>query len=251
MGRETRKTNPGKPAGAFTLVEMLTIIVILSMLITLATPSFLEARKAFLITESETILGQLEKGIGMYKQTWYKLPPVPDKVWSSKFNGYEHLKGLPPSGSDSDDSVSGGLEGRHALVQALTGYLGESDDGEDGKGSRYEQRGSVHGPFVSPEMKTKGDPPSFVDAFDNEILYYRFEPGGGRHGGGFESSNNSGVGPSSLGDYLQDPNGDLYRRDFVLLSPGPDRRWMDLSEANEEKETDDIANFMFRFEQDD
>ncbi len=231
--------------GAFTLVELLTIIVILGMLITLTAPSVMEAIRLFRVDESRTYLQQIGMGIRLYKNDWKDLAPVTG--WAPGFP--DHLKGLPPS-CGGKDGVTGGLRGAYALVQALTGY--RPDDGIPGWGAKYIDPtvapGRKYGPYVSGEMPMGGDaadPPAFLDAFGNKILYYRFEPGAGEFGGSFDSGHNDGgPPPTSFAAYLTDPNGDLYRLDYVLITPGPDRTWMRV--ATDEK-TDDIANFLFRF----
>ncbi|MGB2824954.1 MAG: type II secretion system protein [Phycisphaerae bacterium] len=242
-GRQRRGSRCARP-WAFTLVELLTIIVILSMLITLTAPSVMEGIRIFRVNESRSYFRQIAMGIGLYKEDWKDLTPV--SGWPTGFPDY--LKGLPPSSGSKNDSVRGDLKGAYALVQALTGY--RPDDGKVGWGSKYIDPtvapGRGYGPYVSGELPMGGDAqtPAFLDAFANKILYYRLEPGGGPAGGKFERGHND-DGPMDLDRYLQDPNQDLYRRDYVLITSGPDRQWM---KVGTDTKTDDIANFLFRFD---
>ena len=243
-----RSSRSGRPAGrnrrpdAFTLVELLTIIVILSMLIGLALPSVLEAIKVFRVHQSEGIIEQLAMGIRLYRNDWKDLKP-PDG-WPSGLS--LDLRGFPPSSGAGNDSVTDGLEGGEALVQALLGYKDKSRDGKTGRGSRYVERGRVYGPYVSGELALGGEEenPMFLDGFGNAILYYRAQSTS--DSGTFVSTHNTN-GPSNLTAYLTDPNNNLYRQDYVLLTPGPDRAWM----QSDDKKTDDIANFVFHFEDED
>ena len=250
-GGPDRRRSRCAGGGAFTLVELLTIIVILGMLISLTAPSVMEAIRIFRVNESRAYFRQIGMGIGLYKNDWKDLRPK-DAGGAAYWDRLpEHLKGLPPSSGGKSDGVAGGLKGAYALVQALTGYLGESQDGKAGWGAKYiapPLPGREYGPYVSGEMPMGGDaadPPAFLDAFGNKILYYRLEPnpGSAQFGGEFVIGHND-DGPTDLPAYLTDPNGDLYRLDYVLITPGADRIWM---KVGTDKKTDDIANFPFRF----
>ena len=110
----------------------------------------------------------------------------------------------------------------------------------------------VCGPYGGPDQtrgRADGDTsarPAFLDAFGNEIFYYRYD----HVTDGFNTGDNGLTdGPRPLTAYLTDPNTNtLYRRDFVLMTPGPDRLWM--IRKPDLKETDDLANFVYTFEPD-
>jgi type II secretory pathway pseudopilin PulG len=228
MDMASRQPN-GRPGGAgrrggFTLVELLTIIIILSMLISLTTPSILKAREIFKVNQTRATIGQLEAGCRQYRMDW---------------------EANPPSGTGRR-GVVGGLRGRYALVQALLGY--RDDDGITGLGARKRTRGKVKGPYVKGQKTSDkpGKPPAFVDAFGSDVYYYRWE--GDHEKGRFNEADNA-DGPSPLGVYVKDPNDDYYRQDYLLLSRGPDRAW--LKPGPNVRKTDDLANFPFRFEVED
>lgn len=239
-----KRLGPSQAAVAFTLVELLTIIIILSMLITLAAPSMLEARRIFREHQTNATIGMIADAIGMYQLDW-KDSPYEQREDNQRIP--LRLKGLPRS----DGGVAGGLKGRYALVEALTGYLPATYDGKDGPGARWhkDRPGKDCGPYVGPDMakgredgKANRDP-AFLDAFGNEIFYYRCTLD---EENPFDAADNFNDGPTALRDYLTDPNTNtLYRQDFILITRGADRQWM--KRTPELQETDDVANFVFSF----
>ncbi len=222
----TPRANPiaSRPAGGFTLVELLTIIVILGMLITLASPSVLTARRLFKIEQSRGVVNMVAQATEQFRHEVGAYPPS---------------DGGTPVDEDGDQAVERWptfSEGRYALVQALTGYAPATEDWKDGPGFRAKRRGRVHGPYFTAGEQTSGDPPAFVDAFGNDIYYYRYTAAG------YVASHNT-DGPDVGGDYLRDPQDNFYRKDYVLLTRGPDRRWADVDSDTMPDDVDDIANF--------
>lgn len=224
-GRAPRRAGGRRAALlGFTLIELLTILVILSVLISIATPTIIGARKQFRMTESRARMKMIAGGIGFY---------------------YNDFALLPESTKDTVGSVS--MLGRHRLVQALTGYLQKSQDGQEGLGFRLRERGKVYGPYNGTENLEQTDPKvtgqaaTFLDAFGNEIFYYRFKPGApGSETGTFEAADNAPDGPPQLNQYLKDPNDNYYRKDYVLITPGPNTTWEDPND-----DADEIANFPY------
>jgi hypothetical protein len=110
------------------------------------------------------------------------------------------------------------------LVQCLTGY--RDDDGNPGYGYRLEPRGTVCGPWNRTHLlKTKGDPPQFVDSYGREIEYYLFDDM-----------------PDEVKDYINaSPPGQApsyYRRDYILRSRGKNGKW----DKPRNPKSDDITN---------
>ncbi len=216
----------------FTLVELLTIIIIIGMLVALVSPAVTEARKQFKVTQSRAIIEQVKMGINMYKNDMGSLPPS-DGSYPA------------PGGSNKQISGAGGAAG---LVQCLLGYLPKNDDGLSGPGFRTVKAGKKHGPYVSQKMIYAGDPSIFQDAFANDILYYRWESTG-QNSGAFRTSDNSNKGPTNIMTYVRNPHSSdtahpYYREDYLILSPGPDRQWA--KPTTETEKVDDIANFKFQ-----
>ncbi|MBS3734412.1 MAG: hypothetical protein KGY99_05745 [Phycisphaerae bacterium] len=135
---------------------------------------------------------------------------------------------VPPSGDDEGhpDWVPGG-SGAQRLAAYLTGY--SNSDGLDGWGFHVAGGKKKHGPYNGvEELPMRGSPPTFVDQFDQPVLYYRYD-------GGYDSEDNH-DGPSSINDYARD--GNQYRRsDYLLITPGIDGDFED-----EPDEGDDITN---------
>jgi len=213
----------------FTLVELLTIIIIIGMLVALVTPAI--SRKQFKITQSKAIIEQIKMGVNLYENDMGRLPPSD--------GSYPALDGKTPK-------ISGG-GGAAGLVQCLLGYLPQEDDGLSGPGFRTITAGKKHGPYVSQKMRYAGDPPIFQDAFSNDILYYRWYSTG-QNSGSFRSSDNS-TGPSNIMTYVRNPHSKdsdhpYYKEDYLILSPGPDRQWA--KPTTETEKVDDIANFRFQ-----
>lgn len=227
-------------AAAFTLVELMVVVAILALLVGIIAPSvsgyYLAARN----TTTRVRIGMIDAACEMYH---------------NDFNDY------PPS----DDANLTGWLGSELIVLFLTGYGGDGgaagnpegalddDDGKVGFGFRVAARGYVYGPYNGTErIETKrwpapdaNDRPEFIDAFDNPILYYRFD-------GGYDVNDNP-DGPDTqvkLDAYAKDPTGTHYsRRDFMLCSPGfdswrkarSDLNWND--PASPSASDDDITNF--------
>ncbi len=231
----------------FTLIEMLVIVVILILLIGIIAPAVLGVRQQAKRAASLATITLLEGAINAYRQDfesqyaadWRALP---DSEMLDELDG-------------TSLSASGRLYGRHRLVWCLTGlqYADGAviDDGADGYGFRTVTRGPVHGPYNGAEGVETTDPPTeaddpplaFVDAFGNEIYYYRYDPVAAANDSddGYDEDDNAG-GPSDIDGWLSKGSSGgwaTYRRDFVLMTPGPDGEW-----EPDEPVTDDVTNFL-------
>lgn len=93
------------------------------------------------------------------------------------------------------------------------------------------------------DVGTASGPLMFHDPFGNPIVYLRYDAEAGR----FESSQlyagiRNGL-PEDLDAYLRGEGHQVFRRDFVLITPGPDGRWEALF-SNGYTGSDDVTNFM-------
>jgi len=205
---------------------LLTVIAILGLLIAMLAPTVVAVQKGFKISQTRSYLEQLRMGIENYENELGSYPPSDGSY--------------PCLGATKKTNPSTGAAG---LVQCMLGY--KEDDGQKGPGFRQVRAGVKCGPYVEdklPMTSIAGEDPRFLDAFGNEILYYRAE------NGSFDSGNNP-KGPSNIMDYITNRGPDngqrkYYRLDYLLITPGPDREWAKNLSANTEK-VDDITNFTF------
>jgi hypothetical protein len=235
LNRTTTHGRRARRAIGFTLIELLTIIIILGMLISLSTPSILIVRRMAKVKLSHATYKTLGGGIELYRgDDRFTRPPPSDP---SDPNNYTHL------------------EGRFALVQFMIGYMSAAKDGVEGAGYRWRENntdfvrgGKVYGPYGGCDHIERGKGrahPVFVEAFDNDILYFRFDDEEGYIIG--HNSSADPEAPSNLEQYTRDqldPNRPYYRGDYILISGGPDKLFKDVTDGK--PDVDDITNFRFR-----
>ena len=204
---------------AFTLIELMTVVLIIMLLLTILTPTIAKVRVSILCSKTRHTINLISNGCREYELDFGDYP------------------------------VDAGV-----LVQNLTG---RSDrDGEPGYGFRPVTRGKVYGPYGGTE-KLNTSPQAvnlrtFMDAFGGHIFYYRYDVATGYTGEPGEPvelpvdpppPGDPPVDPTLLKDYMKGPEGKFYRRDFVLISPGPNGEWDAYYEDGEWTDSDDIANF--------
>jgi len=219
--RTDRAPGGGRRAAhrGFTLVELMTVIVILTILIAIGAPAIVAARRQFRIDASRSLFGLIEGACRMYQADW---------------------KEYPPSAS------AGGMTGKQRLVEGLTGY--RDDDGQAGWGARKTDRGPVYGPYNGAEhletVSTATGVQTFIDAFGNEIYYWRFEFDPQTRTGSYNADDNDAGRPANFAalilEFPSDPRS-LWRRDFLLMSRGPDGQWDSAYVGNPKH--NDITNF--------
>ena len=228
MPRTGKKRTRGRPglraANGFTIVELMVVLLIMLLLLAVLAPTVQKIHRTIMRTAALGTIHVIEGACRRY---------------------YEDFDEYPPS-THSDYS---GWDGKELLVLFLTGYgpdtgtKGEpggnlaTDDGKTGFGFRTEKAGLVFGPYNGTEkVKTKlsgYSRPVFVDAFDEEIYYYRYD-------NGYATSHNpTPPGLESGSDYADYLTYTIdMRRDFILMTAGPDGKF---STAGT---TDDITNFL-------
>ncbi len=215
----------------FTLIEMLTIITIVALLIGISMPTILSVWMASRAEASRARINLIEGACRMY------------------YNDFEHF---PPSSPEGGHLPN--WQGRELLPLLLVGYGGDAgvkgrpldsekfdtDDGNDGYGFRTTRRGKVYGPYNGVETletgKTSRGRAVFIDVFEHEIYYYRFDESSGKYNAGDNSD-----GPGDVNDYAKDNDGKYFRQDFILMTRGADREW---KAFRDDMTTDDITNFL-------
>jgi type II secretory pathway pseudopilin PulG len=187
--------HPRHKTFAFTLVELLTVVMILTLLIAMLVPSITKVRQLAMIKMTQATINTLDAGCKAYAvdfgglDQWQNFPPSRDATYNSGGDGTPgawwrgsqllalYLQGYAP------DLPSGAPDG----TRDASGRL-DQDDGKEGPGFRLDPRGKVYGPYndadklnttsqyEDPRMASQAHavPRYFLDAFDRAILYYRF-----------------------------------------------------------------------------
>ena len=246
--------------GGFTLVELTVVILIISMLLLMAVPSVNKAITQARRDSSFSIIKQLDSACLSF-QVDHEFYPMSGGSFTGSQMLRLQLTGYGPDEGDDGVPVNGG---DNSDLSTLA-----SDDGVFGLGFRKSPQGRIYGPYGSSadmDVLVIGDSPVFVDAFDNEIFYYRYEPGG------YDNTHNSPAdsagtdldmsvyaqkGISSGGSVTW--NG-LWRADFLLFSAGADGQfvsgqYLGASDNNTRAfhpdvpfAVDDITNFVWESE---
>ncbi len=197
-------------------MELLVVVTIIGILATITAPSLLMFRDIMTQSASQQIIGTISTAIEQYHGDF-------ERNFANSYEAY------PPS----DD----GAAGRYLLTRYLLGY--PNDDGAQGLGFRvkdadgeFDSRAPVRGPYGGTEELelTRGNDKAFIDAFGNEIYYYRWNTPEQETNNGYSSDDNGG-GPGNINAYVQADNNasndnyDYYRRDYLLMSKGLEEEW--------------------------
>ena len=235
-----------------TLMEMLVVMTIIMLLLSIGIPSLMSFVEQARVSSTAASLNLLVDACGLYQQGFGAYPP------SNRVDA-----GLPNEAPYNNPDT---WQGCHFLYLFLTGWgpdpgtKGEpfegtntlaTDDGCAGFGFRTKKRGKVCGPYneahelpagrALPGAASQNNPPYFVNALEHRVLYYRWDPAAQSGDGGYNSTENEG--PADINDYAaKDDQGNFYRRDFLLICPGPDGRWTRPRDGG-----DDITNLKIKF----
>ncbi len=208
MTGTARRTGSDPLAGrrGFTLLEMLTVVIIVGLLLAIGTPSVLHMQMITMRKTSLVTIRMIEGGCNQY---------------------YNELEEYPPS--------DGGLQGYHNIAVAMIGYA--DNDGYAGNGfSLPANPRKPYGPFNGCEkgrLKTFGGQVAFADQFDYPILYFRADVNGN-----FTAGDNPGP-PGEINARYTKLGSKRIRRPFILCSKGPDGSWP--NEVFAEYDTQDDA----------
>jgi len=241
-----------KLQSAFTLIEVLTVVLIISLLVAILLPSLKRAKDAARLGASKTSVNMIDAAVEMFENDHNELPPSTgggawpsgNGSWPNGWKGAE-LICLLLTGYADDPGSGGNPDGTPSSANM------EDDDGKAGFGFRLNRRGKVYGPYNGTEKLAVGDSnagntygtPSkaakvFVDAFDNPILYYEYRDTAGTPNDisddEYVPGDNAGVYTSGdpTTDYLN--NAANVRKDFILVSLGTASAWGD--ELDSEKQ---------------
>ena len=131
-----------RPAGAFTMVEMLAVMFIITMLLAIGVPTALRYRAQARARATQKIINQIDQAVRMYYNEHHEYPAA------------------------------------NNLTQCLTGY--KDDDGKKGYGYRVQKRGRVLGPWNGTEKLSRSGE-HFMDSYGTAIEYHPFRIADGNY----------------------------------------------------------------------
>lgn len=206
-GQANGRRAAARSAAAFTLLEMLTVVIIVGLLLTIGAPAVLHMQNIVRYKASLATIGVID---GACKQ-FYK--------------DHEHY---PPS-SDGD-------EGRVLLWQSLAVPFRLSE-----KGKMY---GPYNGVEKMPVVGLAGGGYAFSDAFKYSIYYYRWDEDQSRYNNGDNTDGPADIMRYVRTD--GNASGPIARKDFILCSRGADGKWPDEFDnaTNDYLQRDDPTNFL-------
>jgi prepilin-type N-terminal cleavage/methylation domain-containing protein len=203
---------------AFTMIELLVVMLVISILLTIGVPAIMQYRTQAKINACQVTVNIIDTAIGMYHGQHNKYP------------------------------------GKNTLPSDLIG-LAYNDDGEEiedfqpGVGYRLQRRGPIYGPWNGVDKLKHGG--SFSDTFGQSIVYRLFNADSGYvdddpDNEDFDSEKSEdGVNINDINDYARNKDDGYYRRDYILMSPSADGKWgliRGTDDSNIEP-TDDVTNF--------
>ena len=196
----------------FTLVELLVIVTIIILLLSILVPAAGTAYRAIERSISMAYIHQIGSGVEFYR---------------NDFRDY------PPSAKGANDFLPD-WKGSQILVFLLTGYTDGDGKADWGFQVVHEGRTRDFGPYNGTDKlpMSTSSPRTFVDKFDNPVLYYRYDVGQSMYIAGHNDG-----GPADISEYAR--SGGRYKRsDYLLISMGADNEWRTESGAD----WDDITN---------
>lgn len=224
-----------KAAGGFTIVELMVVMLIMLLLLAVLAPTVQKIHRTVMRVTALTTVRLIEGGCRGYYEDFGEFPHSNNYLgWEGKELLVLFMTGYGPDlnsdGKPTDDANKDGLPDDIY-----------TDDGRAGLGFRTEKAGHKFGPYngtqdIKKRLSETNSRPVFVDAFDEEIYYYRYDPTFPAEAPfGYYATDNPGGPFDDHDDYNQG------HTDFVLATAGPDG----VFEAYDDVlDTDDITNFL-------
>lgn len=218
-------------AGAFTIIELLMVMFVITMLLTIGVPVIINIRKQAKINACQVTVNIIDKAVSMYHDQHNRYPTMkamPAELYGQSFkNGVEVIEG----------------------------------DWRPGPGYRLEPRGAIYGPWNGvDQLRRSGDYEGssrvfFLDAFNQSIWYCVFNQEAATGAKAYIDADFNVRGDAAepgttlidVDDYAKNENGRYYRRDYILMSQSADGKWGKLrgppNNTQNVKPTDDVTNF--------
>lgn len=226
----------------FTIIELMVVMLIMMLLLVLLAPSIQKIHRTTMRRTALNTIAMLEGACNMYFADFSEYPLSNDDT------------------NENGDTNYAGWTGNQLLVLFLVGYMPDissdgtpgmigtdvvlhTDDGEGGLGFRVEKRGKVFGPYNGAEnVRTSGSPPVFVDAFDEQIYYYRFDSGSATYYTTDNPTPPGLEGASVYSNYLASV--ESRQSEYILMTAGPNGVFTPSTDPAVWLQTDDITNFL-------
>jgi type II secretion system protein G len=232
-------TRPRGRGTGFTLMELMVVLFILGLLMAIVVPGIGALIRKAQSNATKININFIDTACQYYKDDFAQLPPSEGGQAAAQLTllltGY--------AGDAGQDATPADLTG-DSLMETLG-----TDDGSPGYGYRVIPSGNIYGPYNGTEnidrMENHEGFPVFADAFGGVIYYYRGEntdPVSGEVTYAYNASDESDdLAPLSVwNNYALDENGKFYRKDYIIVSAGPDGDFLPLAQ---DPTTDDITNF--------
>ena len=188
------------PKRAFTLVELLVVIMIIGILLGTLLPTLGKVKVNILRNSSQAIIDRLNGAVRAYHDD--------NKQYPAGASSLAECVAVPWKKKDKE----GNIPPRARLHGPY--------NGADTIGYRSAMRGTQ----TDPDNGT--GPSVFHDSFGNPILYFRFHTDtGAYHASDIAVSDIYRGLPPSLDTYLRGPGGVHFRKDYVLISPSVNYTW--------------------------
>ena len=241
-----RDGHPARRRGrrAFTLVELLIVILIIGLLMGIMSVSLSNYLIQVRTRTTQSTIQLLSAACDLYHND-FKDYPLSD-VENGSLDDWKGAELLPLY------LVGWAPDEGH---DAAPGDDFEQDDGQKGNGFRIRTRGDVYGPYNGAEEVKMAQPggargPLFIDSFGQPIVYYRVNPDNVNDinirlhnlDAPYNGVGTDGMwvdGADSVADWFRSDN-KMRRADFVLASRGHDGLW---GPAPDDPECDDVTNF--------
>lgn len=220
-----RAKGKSRSRSGFTIVELMVVMLIMLLLLAVLAPTVQKIHRTIMRGAALSTVRLIDGACKMYREDLGEYPPSTHPDYPGWSGGQLLTLLLTGYGPDPD------IRGEPGLTMNL-------DDGREGYGFRMERAGKIFGPYNGTEkvvMKLVDGRPVFMDAFDEQLYYYRFDATSGTYHATDDPAPSGLEGPAHA-DYLASAK--ATQTNFILMTAGPDGYFSGSTD------TDDITNFL-------